>query len=74
MGGSEVCDVVWVEEYVRRRVWGQIVDLRVEPAGRGVRLRGRARTYYLKQLAQHAVLELGHLPLAANDIEVAFCG
>jgi hypothetical protein len=32
-------------------------------------LEGHAQTYYVKQLAQHAVME-ADLPIIANDIEV----
>jgi len=38
-------------------------------------LRGRAKTYYAKQLAQHAVMEATDLPVLANEIEVcSVCG
>jgi hypothetical protein len=74
MGTSNDCDVSLVEAHVRRRVWGQVVDLRVEAHDRGVLLRGRAHSYYLKQLAQHAVLELCQVRLAANEIEVTWPG
>jgi hypothetical protein len=37
----------------------------------GVILRGQTHTYYAKQLAQDAVLELGGLPIVANEIEVS---
>jgi hypothetical protein len=33
-------------------------------------LQGRTATYHAKQLAQHAAMELGNLPIAAHDIEV----
>jgi hypothetical protein len=36
----------------------------------GLVLRGHARTYYAKQLAQHAVMEFTKLPIRANEIEV----
>jgi hypothetical protein len=34
-------------------------------------LRGRARTYYAKQLAQHAVMQATALPILRNEIEVS---
>ena len=37
-------------------------------------LLGRARSYYAKQLAQHAVFEASRLPLLANAIEVEHAG
>jgi hypothetical protein len=43
--------------------------LRIVPCGAGVVLRGHARTYYAKQLAQQRVLE-HEIPVVANEIEV----
>jgi len=43
---------------------------RVGPRGRGLILRGRSRSYYGKQLAQHAVMEAVILPIVANEIEM----
>jgi hypothetical protein len=37
----------------------------------GLVLRGRAQTFYTKQLAQHAVMRATALPILANEIEVA---
>jgi hypothetical protein len=37
---------------------------------RGVILRGRSRTFYEKQLAQHALMQITRLPILANEIEV----
>jgi hypothetical protein len=34
-------------------------------------LRGRAHTYYAKQLAQHAVMEVIELRIVTNEIEVS---
>jgi len=36
----------------------------------GLILRGRCRTYYVKQLVQHAVMEASDRPILANEIEV----
>ena len=61
-----------LEQLVFRHLAGQcrIRDLRVLIQGRGVVLRGQTDTYYAKQLAQHAVLDLTDLPILANEIEV----
>ncbi len=59
-----------LEMRVRHRLGGQLVDFHVETTGTGLVLRGRARTYYVKQLAQHAILEATDLPILANEIEV----
>jgi hypothetical protein len=48
----------------------QVRELRIEVAVGGVVLRGRAATYYGKQIAQHEVLRFG-LAVVANDIVVA---
>jgi hypothetical protein len=71
MVSTKMKDVALVEQRVRQRVWGQISDLTVQVLDGGVLLRGRAPSYYLKQLAQEAVFGAGGLPLAANKIEVA---
>jgi hypothetical protein len=59
-----------VEAQVLSRLGGRIRDLQVVVRDDGLILKGRAPTYHAKQLAQHAVLEIGWLPLLANDIEV----
>jgi hypothetical protein len=37
----------------------------------GIVLRGRARTYYAKQLAQHAIMTETALSILGNEIEVS---
>jgi hypothetical protein len=56
---------------VQCRLSGRVRDLRVEVAGEALILRGHARTYYAKQLAQHAVMDATDLPIRANEIEVS---
>jgi hypothetical protein len=60
-----------LEAQLRARLVGRVRGLRLVLAGRGVILRGYARSYYAKQLAQHAVMTAIDLPLLANEIEVA---
>lgn len=62
--------VTELEMRIRTRLGGQISQLQLEFTSMGVILRGRARTYYAKQLAQHAVMEAAQLPILANDIDV----
>jgi len=50
---------------------GRVRNLRLVPKGDGIILRGFARTYYAKQLAQHAVMRQTPLPILVNEIEVA---
>jgi len=59
-----------LELLVQRRLGSRVRDLRVIVRHEGVILQGRAATYHAKQLAQHAAMELGELPILANDIEV----
>jgi hypothetical protein len=49
---------------------GRLTDLRIELHGGGVILRGTARSFYAKQLAQHAVMTGTALPIVRNEIEV----
>ena len=49
---------------------GRVADFRVLDLEGGIVLRGFTRTYYLKQLAQQAVMNLTDLPILANEIEV----
>jgi hypothetical protein len=49
---------------------GRVADFHMLPLGGGIVLRGFTRTYYLKQLAQQAVMNLTDLPILANEIEV----
>jgi hypothetical protein len=59
-----------LEALMQRRLGNRIRGLRVQLQPDGVILHGRTATYHAKQLAQHAVMELGNLPILANDIEV----
>ena len=60
-----------VERQVRSQTFGQIRDLRVEVEDGVVVLHGRVDRYYVKQLAQHAVLEIAHGFELVNEIAVA---
>jgi hypothetical protein len=59
-----------LETLMFRRLGNRIRDLRIVVRPDGVILKGRTATYHAKQLAQHAAMELGNLPILANDIEV----
>lgn len=61
------CDL---EAHVQARVGGQLLDFRIVVHDDGLVLQGRARTYYAKQLAQHAVMEATGMPIRANEIVV----
>ena len=59
-----------LECLLHRRLGNRIRNLRVHILPTGLILQGRAPTYHAKQLAQHAAMELGKLPILANAIEV----
>ena len=56
---------------VLARLNGRVQELRLLVHEAGIILQGRTRTYYAKQLAQHAVMEATGLLILANQIEVA---
>ena len=58
-------------DLILRRLGNRIRDLRVLRQGGGLVIQGRTTTYYAKQLAQHAAMELDKEPILANDIEVS---
>lgn len=58
-----------IARVVERRTSGRIRNLKVEVRQDGVVLEGYCATYYLKQLAQHAAMELtGGKPIV-NEIQ-----
>lgn len=60
-----------LERIIRWRTAGRIRDLHVEITRETVRLDGVCSTYYLKQLAQHAAMEIAKGEQVVNAIEVA---
>jgi hypothetical protein len=56
---------------VQHQLLGRLRDFRLQLWDRGLVLRGRARCYYAKQLAQHAVMRATDLPILRNEIEVS---
>lgn len=48
----------------------RVRDFRLLLCDEGLILTGWAKTYYAKQLAQHAVMEAVDLPICANEIKV----
>jgi hypothetical protein len=63
-------DGACLETLVQRRMGARVRKLRVIVQHNGVVLQGLASTYYAKQLAQHAAMDLADLPIVANEIEV----
>jgi hypothetical protein len=62
--------IVELQAHVQRRLRGRVYDFRLIVTDQGLLLGGRVRTYYVKQLAQHAVMEVTAFPVLANEIEV----
>lgn len=60
-----------LEALIQRRLLGRTIRrFRVLVEARGLVLQGCAPTFYAKQLAQHAAMEVSGLPILANEIEV----
>lgn len=59
-----------LEASVSLRLGGRVRDLRLVIRGDQVIVKGSSRSYYAKQLAQHAVMELTGLKILANEIKV----
>jgi len=60
-----------LENRIQARLCGRVRQFQLILHESGVILRGFARTYHAKQVAQHAVLTESPVPIVANDIEVA---
>jgi hypothetical protein len=59
-----------IEARVQRRLNGRVRDFRLSVEHGGLVLQGCTHSYYVKQLAQQAVMEVALLPIQANEIEV----
>jgi hypothetical protein len=57
-----------IGRHIAERTWGRVRRLQVEVNEKGVVVRGCAPTYYVKQLALHAVREV--LEAARMDVEI----
>ena len=64
-------ELVSIVSEVRRLLRGRLQRFSIERCDEGLVLVGAAPTFYVKQLAQHAVTRLARLPIARNEIEVA---
>lgn len=59
-----------LKRIVNGRLCGRVRGFQLIVESQGLVLRGTARTYYAKQMAQHLVMEATDLPILANAIEV----
>jgi hypothetical protein len=63
-------DLDQLENRVQTRLSGRIRHFRLLLRDCGIVVRGRARTYHAKQVAQHVIMAETRLPILANEIEV----
>jgi hypothetical protein len=63
-------EVAQLEALVKEQLSERVRNLRLVVHDNGIILRGHARTYYVKQLTQHVVMELTPRAVRANEIEV----
>jgi hypothetical protein len=68
---TQTIDVTEIEARIRGQLHGRVEGLRLFRTEQGLILRGRTRTFYAKQLAQHAVMAVTDLPIVANQIVVS---
>jgi osmotically-inducible protein OsmY len=59
------------EAHIQSQLNGRVYDFQMLVRGGGLVLRGRCRTYYAKQIAQHTVMKTTRLPIVANEIVVS---
>jgi hypothetical protein len=59
-----------LEHHLQSRLSGRVWHLRLVVRKCGLILTGHTRSYYAKQLAQHAVMQATTLPILANEIQV----
>ena len=60
-----------IERAVQRETGRGVADLTVEVGPQGILLKGRCTTYYTKQLAQHAAMNIPGGDRLINSIEVS---
>jgi osmotically-inducible protein OsmY len=59
-----------IRRLVMHRTTGRVRDLEVEVHNSHVRLKGRCSSFYCKQLAQQAAMDLSEVETLTNEIEV----
>lgn len=59
-----------LERIVRSRISGRIRGLELVYTGEGIVLRGQAPSFYVKQIAQQALMEATDMPISKNEIAV----
>lgn len=61
-------DIARLESKIHNQIAGRVYDVRLDQCDGGLILRGLARTYHARHLAQQALSEATDLPIAANEI------
>ncbi len=59
-----------LQSHLQSRLLGKVRGFELIIQDRGLILRGQSRTYYAKQLAQHAVMDATDRVIVANEIKV----
>jgi hypothetical protein len=67
---SRRVNVSQLQLLIQTRLGKRVSDFQLILVDGGWVIRGRSQTYYAKQLAQEAVLEMTDLPIIANSIQV----
>ena len=63
-------DLDQIQLEVRRNLSLRVHNFRIRVVDEGLILEGRTKTYYGKQLVQHAVMDATDFPILANNIVV----
>ena len=59
-----------LERHIQRDLSLRVHNFRMQACGEGLVLEGRTKTYYGKQMVQHAVMDATDFPILANNIVV----
>jgi len=59
-----------IERHIARRTWGRLRQLAIEVSGDRVTVRGCAPSYYVKQLAIQACLEVADTARPRLDVDI----
>ncbi len=59
-----------LKKILQLRLQGRVRELGLRLREDGLVLEGRAQTYHVKQLAQHALMQAVTVPIRSNDIQV----
>lgn len=63
-------DLEQIQQEIRRNLSLRVHNFRIRAVDDGLILEGRTKTYYGKQVIQHAVMDATDIPILANNIVV----